>query len=169
MKVFIVSLLVVMISVSFLYAEEQTASVDWNKIDNRLFRELKKEYSLSDAQTYELLGRTYLQQNEWKRGSIYFNKAVQLNPKLYLSWYNLGLINMDNPEFFFKKAIGANSAFAPAYYWLAYYYYNSGKMEGSELYFEKYLKVADKNDPQEQSRIKEAQNMILKIRGGNEG
>lgn len=143
-------------------AEEQQ-----DKLEFRLFQDLKAEYKLTDAQTYELLGRTYLHQDKWEKAVIFFDKAVQLNPKLYLSWYNLGLINMDNSEFFFKKAIEANSKFAPSYYWLALYYHKHGRAAESVEHFEGYLKVVDKNEPIEKDRIKAAGNFIKEIKAEN--
>ncbi|MFC1667656.1 tetratricopeptide repeat protein [Candidatus Omnitrophota bacterium] len=139
-----------------IYAEES--------IEQRLFKDLKKEYNLTDAQTYELLGRTYLHRDKWEEAVIFFDKAVQLDPELYLSWYNLGLLHMDNPELYLKKAIEANSKFAPSYYWLALYYSKGDRITESIEYFEEYLKVVDKNDPIEEARIKVAEDYIKGVR-----
>jgi len=158
--------LLIVVQCMSLYAEEGIISVNWDKQDSQLFEELKKEHKLEDAQAYELLGRAYLHQDFWEKASICFERAAQLNPKLYLSWYNLGLINIDNPELFFKKAIEANPKFAPPYYWLAMYYKQCGKEVESIEYFDRYLKVVDRNDPQEKSRIKVAEDAVKGVKNG---
>ena len=132
--------------------------------DMQLFEAVKQEQGLNNAQTYELLGRIYLNQEKWEKAVASFNEAVRLDPKLYLSWYNLGLLHMDNPELYFKKAIEADSKFAPSYYWLALYYYKQGRATESVEYFEGYLKVVNKNDAIEKDRIKAAGNFIKEIK-----
>ena len=86
---------------------------------------------------------------------------------LCLTWYNRGLSNMDGPESDFKNAIKANSKFAPPYYWLASFYCRAKREEESIEYFEKYLQVVDKNDPQEKDRIEMAGYFIEEMRSGN--
>jgi len=125
-----------------------------------LFQEIKTKHKLDDAQTYEVLGMAFLKQDFGEKAIICFERAVQLNPTLYLSWYYLGLINIDNPERFFNKAIEANPKFALSYYWLAIYYQQNNKQFESVKFFEKYLQVVDKNDPQEKQRIKVAEEAV---------
>ncbi len=129
-----------------------------DRLDQRLFRELKAEHKLTDAQTYELLGLTYFKLDNSARASLYFKKAVALNSALYLSWYRLGLLHMDNPEHFFKKTIRANPKFAPSHYWLGTWYLNQNRNNEAKAQFDQYLNQVDRNDPIEQSRIKEAEN-----------
>ncbi len=128
-------------------------SIGFCEDENQLFVELKKQYRLTDAQTYELMGMTHLEMDRVDRAEFYFKKTVTLDPRLYRSWYNLGLINMDNPEIFFKKAIEANRNFAPAHYWLASYYDNCDNRIEATKYFREYLNVVDRNDPLEKQRI----------------
>lgn len=86
---------------------------------------------------------------------------------LSMSWYNRGLNNLSNPEREFKNAIKADPKFAPPYYWLAYYFCRVERIKESLEYFEKYLQVADRNDPQEKSRIKTAEHFVKEMRAGN--
>jgi len=79
-------------------------------------------------------------------------------------WLNLGLCNMENPKPFFKKAIEVCSGCALPYYWLGMYYCNSGKETEAIDMFKKYLKLVDKNDPQETARIKAAKDYIKGVR-----
>lgn len=96
-------------------------------------------------------------------------RQAETDPATYLSWYNLGLRDLDNPvcERDFKKAIKANPKFSPPYYWLASYYCEHEKIAQSIDYFEHYLRVADENDPQEKDRIKWAGYFIREMRLGN--
>lgn len=162
-KYFVITVLMIA-SCMIIYAEEP------DELDSRLFRELKAEHKLTDAQTYELLGLTYLQEGDSERAAIYFNEAVSLDPILYLSWYNLGLLNMDmdDPEYYFEEAIEVNPEFSPPYYWLASYYCKAKKKTESIKYFEEYLKVADKDDPQEKDRIEMAGYFIKEMKAGND-
>ena len=133
---------------------------NWNKQDSQLFEEVKKEHSLDDASAYQVLGLTFLKQEFLDKASICFERAVQIDQRLFLSWYHLGLINMDSPEAYFKKAIEANPKFPLSYYWLAMYYQQNGKQPESVRFFEKYLQVVDKSDPQEKQRIKVAEETV---------
>lgn len=141
------------------------AQGEQDNVDPTLFDQLKAEYHLTDAQTYELLGKVYLKQDKDAEAEEYFNKAVSLDTTLYLSWYNLGLISMDNPEQYFKNAIKANPEFSPPYYWLASYYCKHRKKKEAIEYFEKYLQVADKN---EKDRIEMARCFIKEMKAGND-
>jgi tetratricopeptide (TPR) repeat protein len=157
MRCILISILVFGLCIN-VYAENN----NWDTIDNRLFIELKAQYKLTDAQTYELIGRTHLQEDRWERAEVYFKKAVKLNSGLYISWYHLGLIHLDNPEIYFRKAIEANPDFALPYYWLAMCLKQYDKKTEAITYFKKYLKTVDKSDPQEHERIKVAESEIEK-------
>ncbi|MCX5706011.1 MAG: tetratricopeptide repeat protein [Candidatus Omnitrophica bacterium] len=149
------------------YAQDCGGNIDRPRVNSELFEELQNRYSLSDSETYELLGRTYLEMDNVKMAEYCFQVAVQLNPSLYLSWYNLGLINMEDPVSYFKKAIKANPKFSPPYYWLGLYYCKSKDNSGSLRYFAQYLNIADKNDPQEKDRIEMAGYIMGEIKAGN--
>ena len=110
-KIFIILGLLMAKCVS-LSAAEKDDSAGWNSQDSELFQEIKTKHKLDDAQTYQVLGMAYLEQDFWEKASFCFERAVQLNSRLYLCWYHLGLIHMDNPEQYFKKAIEINSKFA---------------------------------------------------------
>jgi len=149
------------------FAQDAEEKVDWDKIEYRLFKELKEQGGKSDAEIHQAIGYALLKtDNQWQRATLHFKKALALDPTLYFSWYNLGLINMDNPDFFFRKAIETNPKFSPSYYWLAMYYKQCGKEVESIEYFDRYLKVVDRNDPQEKGRIKVAEDAVKGVKNG---
>jgi hypothetical protein len=86
---------------------------------------------------------------------------------LCIEWYNRGLNNLSNPEYEFKNAIKADPKFAPPYYWLAYHFCRVERTEESIEYFEKYLQVVDRDDPQEIQRLKTAECFVKEMRSGN--
>jgi tetratricopeptide (TPR) repeat protein len=161
MRGILISMLVFGLCIN-VYAEEKNEAANWDTIDNRLFIELKAQHKLTDAQTYELMGRTHLQEDRWERAEVYFKKAVKLDAGLYFSWYHIGLIHADNPKQYFSKAIEANPNFALPYYWLGMYYKQCDKKTEAVTYFKKYLERVDRDDPQEHGRIKVAENEIEK-------
>lgn len=140
-----------------------------DEADSTVFSRLKAEYHLTDAQTFELIGKTYLRQDKDAEAEEYFNKAVSLDPTLYLSWYNLGLIHMSSPEYYFKEAIRANPRFPAVHYWLGSFYCKVKRTKESIECFGKFLQVADTNDPQEKNRIEMARCFITEMKAGNDG
>jgi len=155
--------LVLIISICFMtYARGEQ-----DETDQAVFSQLKAEYHLTDAQTFELLGKAYLRQDKDAEAEKYFNKAVSLDHTLYLSWYNLGLINMGSPESYFKESIKANPKFAAPLYWLGSFYCKRKMNKESIECFEKYLQVVDKNDSQEKDRIEMAGHFIKDMKAGN--
>lgn len=158
-------IITILLTTSPLFAQDSSAPVDWDKIDNRLFVTLKQEKGLSDAETYELIGRTHAQQNIPDRAVINFGKALGIDPNRYLSWYYLGLLTMDNPEECFKRAIKARPDFPDSYYWLASYYCKNKNPKESIRYFEEYLAVV-KSSPDEAGRIKTANGFIEEMKRG---
>jgi tetratricopeptide (TPR) repeat protein len=136
-----------------------------NTVDAKLLKKLKAETGRDDAQLYQKLGFSYFQQQEFDRAFLYFHAAIQKNPRLYWSWYYLGLLNLEDAETYFKKAIDANGRFAPAYYWLACTYEKKGRKAEAIKCFNDYIKVAG-NDPEEARRVEEAKDMLAKLKGG---
>jgi tetratricopeptide (TPR) repeat protein len=141
---------------------------DWSKIDEQMFFRLKKEQGVDDAGAYEMLGREYFQEGRYDRADFYLKKSLELNPKLYLSWFYLGLVHMDNPEACLLKAIEFNANFAPSYYWLASYYCKIGKANNAVQYFKKYINVAA-DEPLEKERVEMAKGFINEIKNGEKG
>ncbi len=138
-----------------------------DEADPSVFSQLKAEYHLTDAQTFELLGKAYLQKDQDAEAEEYFNKAVSLDPNLYQSWYNLGLLHMENPEHYFKEATRANPKFAAPLYWLSSFYCKRKMSKKSIENFEEFLQVVDKSDPQEKDRIEMAGYFIKEMQSGN--
>lgn len=143
-----------------LYTKVQNSFAEWDSQDIQLFEDTKKEHNMGDAETYQLLGSAFLLNHYIDKATICFKRAVRLDPKLYFSWYNLGLLNMDNPERYFKKAIEIDPRFYLSYYWLASYYKNCDKKQEARKYFKLYLETVDKDEPEEQGRIKVAEDAI---------
>jgi len=139
-----------------------------DEINPTVFSQLKAEYHLTDAQTYELLGKAYLRQNKDAEAEVYFKKAVNLDHTLYLSWYDLGLLHMGSPEYYFKEAIKANPKFPAVHYWLGSFYCKVKRTKESIECFGKFLQVVDTNDPQEKDRIKTAKCFIRELEAGND-
>ena len=136
-----------------------------NNVDAKLLKKLRAEAGGDNAQLYQKLGFSYFQQQEFDRAFLYFNAAVQNNPKLYWSWYYLGLLRLENAENYFNKAINANPRFAPAYFWLARTYEKKGSKVEAVKCFNEYLKVAG-SDPEEAGRVEDAKQMLAKLKGG---
>ncbi|MFN7181713.1 MAG: tetratricopeptide repeat protein [Planctomycetota bacterium] len=170
MKNLIILWLLLAIQCLPLYAQEKNLSANWSKQDSKLFEELKKEHKLDDAQTYQLMGLAFLHQDFWEKASLCLEKAVKLNPKLYISWYYLGLIHINTEEGFnyFKKATEANPDFSPPYYWMAYYKCRARQDKEAITLFQKYLEVA-KKDESETGRIKVAEEVLQDLLTGREG
>lgn len=150
---------------------EDINQVNWDKIDAKLFSTIKQETGESDAEVYQAMGLTHLKQEKWDRAEKYFNKAVELNPKLQWSWYNLALLNTDTEEGYNynKKATEANPKFSIPYYWMAYYRCRNREDAKAIPLFKKYLEVADPRDPVEESRIKVAKKVLVELLAGKEG
>jgi hypothetical protein len=83
-----------------------------------------------------------------------------------MEWYNRGLERMDNPTCEFKNAIKTDPTFSPPYYWLGYHFCRVERTKESIEYFEKYLQVVDRKDPQEIQRIKTAECFVKEMRSG---
>ena len=163
---------VFLLSISVCWAEEPEENVDWDKIDARLFDTLKQDTGKSDAEIYQAIGLTHFKQEKWDRAEKYLKKAVELNPKLQWSWYNLGLLDPDTEEGYnyFKKATEANPRFSVPYYWMAYYRCRNREDKKAIPLFKKYLEVAEaEKDPQEEGRIKVAKEALADLLAGKEG
>jgi tetratricopeptide (TPR) repeat protein len=160
------ALIVLFIAVQSLFAQGAgTASADLDRIDQFLIKKIKAESGKSDVQIYQELGLTYLRQENFDRSFMYFNKAVALDSRAYWAWYYMGLLNLRNPEDYFKKAIQANPRFAPPYYWLGRYYCKKKNIKESRKFFEDYIRAA-KSDSNEVSRINVAMQFIDAMKSG---
>jgi len=144
--------------------------VDWDKIDARLFLTIKQEGGKSDAEIYQAMGIAHQKQENWDRAEKYFKKAVNLDPKLQWSWYNLALLNTDTEEGYNynKKATEASPKFSIPYYWMAYYRCRNREDKKAIPLFEKYLELAV-GDKQEEGRIKVAKEVLADLKAGKEG
>lgn len=154
-----------------LFGRDALDEVDWDRIETQLYREMKAKGGKSDAEIHQAIGLGLLNaHNQWERATYHFQHAVKLDPELYWSWYNLGVIYIETEEGneFFEKAVEAKPDFPPAYYWLAYNRVLAGKGEESIPLWEKYLEVA-KSAEDEVARIKFAKNVLWELKAGIEG
>lgn len=153
-------------------AQADNEKVDWDKFEYYLYRELKAQHpDESEAGILQAVGYTILKSNNrWERAMIYFKKAVELDPKLYFSWYNLGLINIDTEEGYgyFEKTTEVNPNFPASYYWMAYYCCKKREDKKALSLFRKYLEIADGNKDEE-GRIKIAEEVLKELLSGKEG
>jgi len=166
-------LLLISLFSSFSYAED-SKQVDWNKMETQFYSDLKvTQGNHTEAELEQALGYMLLEKyNQWQRAAIHYKKAVKLDPTLFNSWYNLGLIYIDKEEGneYFRHAIKSNPNFLPPYYWLAYNYCRVGKNKKAIPIFEKYVEIATKaGDTEEFGRIKSARELLKELYSGKEG
>ena len=135
-----------------------------------------KQKGLSDAEIEQTMGVGLFENDiHGARAEKHFKKAVKLDPRLYKSWYSLGLLHIDSEEGvgYFRKAIEVKVDYAPAYYWIAYYYTRYGNFKKALPVWKDYLRVAAvdkaKGDKGERGRIKVAQEVVKEIESGKEG
>jgi tetratricopeptide (TPR) repeat protein len=102
---------------------------------------------MGEAEICQSIGLVHIREENWERAAAYFKKAVHLNPNLFWSWYNLGLLYVDTEvgNSYLRKAIEVNPGYPPPYYWLAYCYCRKKKDKEAILLFKKYLQVARGN------------------------
>lgn len=132
----------------------------------RSFKSTPKE----DAKTCQRAGLNLFEQNYWDEAQVYFIKALNLEPKLYMSWYCLGIINIDKEKGYadLKKSAEIKPDFAPAYYWMAYYQCRNREDQKAIPLFKKYLEVA-RDDLRETDRIEIAREVLQDLLTGREG
>lgn len=169
-KQLIVACFIFVFSSTYAYAQGNDKNVDLDKIDAKLFDTLKQEGGESDAEVYQVMGLTHLEKENWDRAKKYLKKAVELNPKLEWSWYNLALLYMDTEEGYNynMKATEANPKFSIPYYWMAYYRCRNREDKQAIPLFKKYIELAE-GDPQEEGRIKVAKGVLSDLLVGREG
>ncbi|MBL7198136.1 MAG: tetratricopeptide repeat protein [Candidatus Omnitrophica bacterium] len=170
MKPLSLSILILFLITSCVYPQDSGENIDWNEVDYYLFNSLKEEFEQGEAEIYQAIGFVHIKQENWKRAATYFKKAVSLNPKLYWSWYNLGLLHIDTEEGnkYLKKAIEADPDYPPPYYWLAYCYCKHRREKQAIKIFKKYLEVAE-DIPSETPRNRRARRILAELFSGREG
>ena len=133
-------------------------------------RAFKKTTPKEDAAMFQEIGLAYFQQKDLRASSIFLSKAVQLNPKLYLSWYCLGLLNVNSPQGYdyLKKAAQEKPEFPNPYYWMAYYHCRLGEDRKAISLFKEYIKLA-KGKFGEEERVRAAKEVLQELESGKEG
>ena len=162
-------LLLMLIFSPFAYADDPKP-IDWNKMEAQFYSDLKAtQGNHTDATLEQALGFLFLEKNQWQRASIHYKKAVKLDPTLFNSWYNLGLIYIDKEKGneYFKQAIRANPDYPAPYYWLAYNYCKEGKDKEAIPLYKKYVEISTKaGDTKETDRIKNAKKLLKELYSG---
>ncbi|MGE5279180.1 MAG: tetratricopeptide repeat protein [Deltaproteobacteria bacterium] len=148
-----------------LAAQPPVNATDQDVADARLMKRLEAQTGADKASLYQTLGFSYFRQQDFDRAFLYFNAATQANPRLYWSWYYMGLLRPEKGDEYFKKAIVAKRDFSPAYYWLGRHYGKRGAFEDAIRAFEGYLEVAW-SDPNEHGRMDEVREYLKKLRQG---
>lgn len=120
---------------------------------------------------YQALGSFYMNVGKLEESEANFKKAVALDPKLCMSWYNLAILRMGDKQGdeYLKGAITYCPDYAPPYYWLAYKYIIYGKDKEAISLLEEYLKVANEQDTDEIGRIEVANKVLKELYSGEDG
>ena len=151
-------------------AEPVDPAADWSKIEQRMNDDLKTQGGKSEAEIEAAIGHALLMlDNQWERATVHLKRAVELDPKRYMAWYDLGLIYMGSEEGdgYLRKSTEANPSFAPSFYWLGYTACRIGHDKDAIVAFEKYLQVAQGSE--EADRIKVATTLLAELRSGKPG
>ena len=164
-------LFLILVFSTFAYAED-SKPINWDKMEAQFYSNLKATQGKhTDAELEQALGYMLLDKNQWQRAAIHYKKAVKLNPTLFNSWYNLGLIYIDTEEGneYFRKAIKANPNYPSPYYWLAYNYCKARKDKEAIVTFKKYIEIASKSSDTESDVISSAIELLNELKSGKEG
>jgi len=162
--------LVIMVSGCSFFRKRHAPAVNYNKPYESAVTCNFKSTAQESAKTCQRAGLNLLEQNYPGEAQAYFIKALDLDPKLYMSWYCLGIINIDKKEGYdyLKKSADIKPDFAPSYYWMAYYKCRNRKDKEAVSLFKKYLEVAQGNKD-EAVRVKVAKEILADLLAGKEG
>lgn len=88
MRKLLLTILVLFLTYPHVYAQSQTndeidwSKVDWDKIETDLYWNFIEEGEVNLAAIHEKIGYSLLNtDNQWERATVYFKKAVELDPK----------------------------------------------------------------------------------------
>jgi len=170
MRVKIFFLVIVLLIVGCSHPRAKKQKIDPNKpyqtVEFNNFRSSNED----DAKVLQTMGVDYLNDRNLAKAMDCFNNAVRLNPKLYLSWYYLGLLNIgsENSYDYFKKAAEAKPDFPNSYYWMAYGQCRKRDDQKAVQLFKKYIELA-KNNPEEAARVRAAEKALEELYSGKDG
>ncbi len=105
------------------------------------------EFSKSgDFQILEMVGRSFLKLNRFKEASLYFQKALRLNPSSFISLFNLAGINFMFGDFkesikLFEKALAISPFNFEIYYNIGVVYQEMNQFKKAKRYYMKALKL----------------------------
>jgi Tfp pilus assembly protein PilF len=171
-QLIVILTLVMFLAIPICQAQDSDKQVDLDKLERYLYQDLRTEHpDKNEAEIEEAIGYAFLHsENQRERATVHFKKAVELDPKLHFSWYNLGLIYVDTEEGYnyFQKATEAKPDFPPPYYWMAHYRCRNREDKEAIPLFQKYLEVA-KDDEQETGRVEIVQEVLQDLLTGKEG
>ena len=124
----------------------------------------------NDAKFFQTLGLDLYQAGDWPEADFYLKKAVKLDPTLYLSWYCLGLLNIETRQGYnyLKKSVAIKPDFPFPYYWMAYYMCRNRQDKRAIPLFQKYLELV-RGNANESDRIMAANEVLQDLLSGREG
>lgn len=151
-------------------ARGRRQKIETGKLDNPPVAYNFKSTPKDDAKLFQTIGLDSFKNRDWAQAQLYLNKAVKLDHKLYLSWYGLGLLNIDNQEGYnyLKKSVEIKPDFPLPYYWMACYHCRIREDQKAVPLFEKYIKLA-KGNPGEENRLIAAKEVLQELKSGKEG
>ena len=81
----------------------------------------QQQSKMEDVQNYNKLGISYGKKGQYDQAIFYFNKALEINPKIAVVYYNRGLAYDNKSQYDqaisdYTKAIELNQRYADAYY-----------------------------------------------------
>ncbi len=124
----------------------------------------------ADAKLFQTIGLDSFKEGNLAGAQLYLSKAVKSDDQLYLSWYYLGLLNINNQEgySYLKKSAEIEPDFPLPYYWMAYYHCRVKEDQKAIPLFRKYIELA-KGDPGEMNRLLAAREALQELESGKEG
>lgn len=163
---FVVCSFLTVLSLCNLCLAESPTTVNWETVERQLYADLKGQ-GRSEAEIEEAIGHGLLSDNQWQRAVVHLKKAVELDQKRYLAFYDLGLVyagSTEGEEYFRKSAEGVPAG----WYWLGYGIVRSGGRDAAAVpIFEKYLATAKGSE--ESGRIEVARKVLAELKLGQPG
>ncbi|MDD4909832.1 MAG: tetratricopeptide repeat protein [Candidatus Omnitrophica bacterium] len=112
---------------------------------------VSQDYSADQAQEYRLLGLDAQKLENYDLALSYYQKALELNPKFYLVYNDIGIIyeakgDVGQAENYYRKAITIKPDYLSPYTNLACLYEKKGDINMSAKYWRQRARLGDPND-----------------------
>ena len=128
---------------------------------DKLQTAIDKDKKSKNADLYIALGDAYRKLIDGANATVSYQTAISIDPKNALPYFMIGRIYETQGYGqeaiymkYYNEAIAADPNFAPVYYWLYSYYYDSD-VNTARDYFNSYVKVADQdsNNPHAEASL----------------